>query len=108
MKMLRWILGKTRRDMIRNNLIRKTVGMTTVSKNIQGQILQWFGHVRHIDENFVGRRRKLLEADGRRGRGKPQRRWKHCLAEDLTDKGLGEENPMSRNEWRRRVRNSDP
>ncbi|XP_072398137.1 uncharacterized protein [Diabrotica undecimpunctata] len=107
MKMLWWKLVKTRRDRIRNDLIRERAGVTIVSNKIQEKSLQWFGHVRHRNENYVGRRIELLKVDGRRGRGQPKRRWKDCGAEDLRKKGLGEEDPMDRNDWRRKVRNID-
>uniref|UniRef100_A0A6P7F423 Uncharacterized protein LOC114326313 n=1 Tax=Diabrotica virgifera virgifera TaxID=50390 RepID=A0A6P7F423_DIAVI len=50
MKMLRWTLGKTRRDKISNDVITKRAGVTTVSKKVQEQRLQWFGEVRRRSE----------------------------------------------------------
>ncbi|XP_063607302.1 uncharacterized protein LOC134781917 [Penaeus indicus] len=55
MKMLRWMVGVTRRDRIRNEYIRGTVNVVEVSKKIQESRLRWFGHLRRrVGEDHVG------------------------------------------------------
>jgi hypothetical protein len=40
------------------------------------------------EENYIGKGVLYMEADGKRIRGRPKRRWKECLEEDLIDKEL--------------------
>ena len=51
MRMLRWMCGHTRKDKIRNEVIRNKVGVVLIEKKMRETILRWFGHVRrrHID-----------------------------------------------------------
>ena len=79
-----------------------------MSKKVQERRLQWYGHVMRRDETYVGRRMMELEVQGRRGRGRPKRRWMDCMREDMREKQLAEEDVHDRTRWRRAVRNIDP
>ena len=107
-RMLRWTMGKIRKDKIRNETIRKMGGVVEVSRKIQEKRLQWYGHVMRRGDDYVGRRVASIQVEGRRARGRPKRRWNDCIVEDLREKSLQQEDVMDRREWRRRVRNSDP
>ena len=108
MRMLRWILRVTRRGKVRNSLIRGTAKITEVTKKVQGRRMQWFGHIKRRKEEYVGRRILDVELEGRRQRGRPKKRWKDCIGEDLRERGLREEDVVDLALWRRLVRNSDP
>ncbi len=45
MKTLRWSMGKTKLERIRNDKFRGDFGVASVDKKIQGQRLRWFGHI---------------------------------------------------------------
>jgi hypothetical protein len=49
-----------------------------------------------------------MEVEGKRKRGRPKRRWKECLVEDLIDKELVGVEYENRREWKCAVKNSDP
>jgi hypothetical protein len=45
MRMLRWICGHTRKDQVRNNDIRKRLGVAPVEEKLVQHRLRWFGHM---------------------------------------------------------------
>ena len=109
MKMLRWMVGVTRRDRIRNVYIRGTVKVLEVSRKIQEARMRWYGHLRRRDgEDHVGRETMEMEVEGSRRRGRPKTRWKDCIRNDLREKNIDEGAVRNRNEWRRLIRNGDP
>ncbi|KAK4364125.1 hypothetical protein RND71_015483 [Anisodus tanguticus] len=63
-RMLRWMCGNTRRDMIRNDDIRDGVRMTSVEDKMREARLRWFGHVQKRDTNDPVRRCERLAMDG--------------------------------------------
>ena len=40
-----------------------------ICKKVQGSRLTWYGHVMRREEEYVG------DVQGRRGKGRPKRRW---------------------------------
>jgi hypothetical protein len=53
MKFLRGILGKTRRDKIRNNDIREQLKVYEIKHDMERNRLKWYGHVmRKADERI--------------------------------------------------------
>ena len=108
MRMLRWMSGVTKRDMIRNERIRGTTKVTEISKKIQERRLVWYGHVMRREEQYIGKRVMSMNVDGRRRRERPCLRWTDCIRSDLRGKGLSEEEAQNRGQWKRSVRNADP
>nr|XP_033512275.1 uncharacterized protein LOC117276960 [Nicotiana tomentosiformis] len=69
MRMLRWICGHTRKDKIRNRVIRDKVGVASVEDKLRELRLRWFGHVRRRDIDVPVRRCERLNMAGlRKGR----------------------------------------
>ena len=109
MKMLRWMNGVTRKDKIRNTYIRGSSKVIEASKKVQEARLRWFGHLlRRPEEEHVASRTMEMEIIGTRKRGRPKKRWKDCIQEDMKMKELHEEQAHDRGTWRRLTRNSDP
>ena len=69
--------------------------------------MQWFGHIKRREKEYVGRRILEMEVERRRQRGRPKKRRKDCLGEDLRKRGLRDEDVGDRALWRRLARNSD-
>ncbi|KAK3546267.1 hypothetical protein QTP70_025606, partial [Hemibagrus guttatus] len=61
LKMLRFSLGVTRLDRIRNEYIRGTAHVGRLGDKVREARLRWFGHVQRRDTERRRRRRRLLE-----------------------------------------------
>ena len=98
MRMLRWMVGVTRRDRIRNEYIRGAVKVNEISKKIQESRLRWYGHWRRrVGEDHVGREVMEMEVRGKRRRGRPKRRWIYSINGDLREKNLNPDMANNRN-----------
>ncbi|KAK3556412.1 hypothetical protein QTP70_008101 [Hemibagrus guttatus] len=74
LKMLRFSLGVTRLDRIRNEYIRGTAHVGRLGDKVWEARLRWFGHVQRRESEYIGRRMLDMELPGRRQRGRPKRR----------------------------------
>ena len=45
MRMLRWIIGHTRMDRIRNEVIRSKVGVALIEDKVRENCLRWYEHI---------------------------------------------------------------
>ena len=107
MKMFRFSLGKTRLDKVKNETIRKTLKVKELRGKLRETRLRWYGHVLRREEEYVGQRTRKM-AIGKRGRGRPKRRWKDCIKEDMTIVKVTEEDALDRPKWRRNIHTGDP
>ena len=82
MKMLRFELGVTRMDMIRNSLIRSSMHVVSIGNKVREARLRWYGHVRRRDVDYVGQRVMKIELPGKRKRGRPKKGYMDAFAED--------------------------
>ncbi|KAG5596637.1 hypothetical protein H5410_037869 [Solanum commersonii] len=72
-RMLKWMCGHTRRDMIKNEVIPDKMGVAAVVDKIRLARLRWFGHMKRKCEDAPMRRcERLFVAGVRRGRGRPK------------------------------------
>ena len=108
MRMLRWMCGVTKRDRIKNNLIRGTVKVAEVSKKLQERRLQWFGHVMRRGDEFPCKTVMNMEVPGTRRRGRPRMRWRDSVNRDMRERNVNEGLVHDRRRWRRLTTNSDP
>ena len=76
MRVLRIILRVTRRDRIRNNVIRKELGVESILKIIEKGQLRWFGHMKRMEQNRYPKKYYDWRPEGRRRVGRPRMRWK--------------------------------
>lgn len=108
MKMLRWMVGITRLDQVRNDYVRGSVKVGELSSKVQESRLRWFGHLARRGVEHVGKSTMEMEIDGVRPRGRPKTRWKDVIQRDMREKELDEAEALNRNRWKRLIQNGDP
>ena len=108
MKMLRFAMGVTRKDKIRNKHIRDTVKVKRLGMKIREGRLRWYGHVMRRDQEYVGRKMMEMELPGKRKRGRPRRRFLDVVKEDMEEVGAKETDIGDRKMWRMMIRCGHP
>ncbi|KAL7841080.1 hypothetical protein SRHO_G00247710 [Serrasalmus rhombeus] len=108
MKMLRFSLGVTRLDKIRNEQIRGTVKVEQFGDKAREARLRWFGHVLRRNSGYIGQRMLEMELPGRRRRGRPQRRFMDVVKVDMEMVGVKVEEAVDRARWRQMIRCGNP
>ncbi|XP_078684141.1 uncharacterized protein LOC144917723 [Branchiostoma floridae x Branchiostoma belcheri] len=88
MRCLRRAAGKTRRDRVRNDVIRQLVGNKPVLQFIAKQRVQWFGHLMRMPTTQPALWAYTARHSGVRARGRPRRRWIDGVAETLRAHGM--------------------
>ena len=90
MKMLRFAMGVTKKDKIRNEYIGSTVKVERLEMKMREGRMRWYGHVIRRDQEYVGRKRMEMELPGKRKRGRPKRRFLDVLRKDMGEVGATE------------------
>ncbi|KAK3516864.1 hypothetical protein QTP70_027080 [Hemibagrus guttatus] len=96
LKMLRFSLGVTRLDRIRNEYIRGTAHVGRLGDKVREARLRWFGHVQRRESEYIGRRMLDMKLPGRRQRGRPKRRYMDGINEDMKLVGASVEDAEDR------------
>ena len=68
----------------------------------------WFGHVPRRDSGDIGRRMLDMELPGRRQRGRPKRRYKDAVKEDMQVVSVRVEDTKNRVKWKTVIPCGDP
>ncbi|KAF7648219.1 hypothetical protein LDENG_00160170 [Lucifuga dentata] len=68
--MLRFALGKTRMDKVKNEYITGTAQVRRLGDKAREARLRWFGHVQRRDARYIERRMLKMELPGNRKRGR--------------------------------------
>ena len=107
MKMLRFAMGVTRKDKIRNKYIRGTVKVEQLGMKMREGRLSWYENVMRRDQEYVGRKMMEMELPGKRRRGRPKRRFLD-VAEDMEEVGAKETDFEDRKVWKMMIRCGHP
>ncbi|KAF3701774.1 hypothetical protein EXN66_Car017462 [Channa argus] len=108
LKMLRFSLGVTRMDRIRNEDIRGTAHVRCFGDKVREARLRWFGHVQRRNCEYIGRRMVRLELPGSRSRERTKRTFTDVVREDMKLVGVREEDAEDRVRWRHMSHCGDP
>ena len=98
LKIVRWALGMTRKDKIRNENVIGTAKIAKLGDKLWNARLRWYGHVKRR-EDYVEKRMMEMAVPGRRKRGRPRRRWMNLLREDMERVGAREGDEVDRVKW---------
>ena len=97
-RMLRRICGLTLRDRVSSMEILRRCNLEDVLLTVRKRRMGWFGHVFRRESDPLARIREF-EAPGRRPRGRPKKRWKDCIRDDLAAAGVQEDAAGDRAGW---------
>ena len=89
LKMVRWALGVTRKNKIKNEYVRGTAKIAKLGDKLRNARLRWYGHVKR-KEGYLGKRMMEIAVPGRKKRGRPRRRWIDLAREDMERVGAKE------------------
>ena len=65
LKMVRWALGVTRKDKIRNEYVRVGTKIAKLIDKLRNARLRWYGHVKRR-KDYMGKRMMEIKVPGRR------------------------------------------
>ena len=68
MKFLRSMLGKTRKDRVRNVDVRKEIGVDMLNGRTEKSRLKWFGHVNRMEDGRIPKEMMEAKFEGKRAR----------------------------------------
>ena len=89
MKFLRSCLQRTRRDRIRNEVIREELEIKKPLLDIISQArLRWYGHVQRMDEERTAKIWLNRRVEGNRMRGRPRKRWEDQVRKEVEERGV--------------------
>jgi hypothetical protein len=108
MNMLRWSLGHTRLDKIRNEEIRKSMQVRPIQDKMRENRLRWYGHVHRSSSDSVARSAIDFSVTGKRPKGRPKARWTDTLASDMRAVNLTPSDAQNRSIWRKHSKHADP
>ena len=73
MRMLRWILGISLKDRIKNKEIRRRCGVVDIAEKVRETRLRWYGHIMRRDKGEPVRDILEIDIKGNRGQGRPKK-----------------------------------
>ena len=104
MKILKFAMGVTRKDEIRNEYIRSTVKVERLGMKMRDGRLRWYGHVMRRDQAYIERKMMEIELPGKRKRGRPKRRFLDVVKKDMGEVGAKKTDVEERKVWRMMTR----
>ncbi|KAG2481630.1 hypothetical protein PVAP13_J032190 [Panicum virgatum] len=97
MWMLRWFCGHTRRDRVRNEVIRDRVGVAPIEEKLTQHRLRWFGHVQQRPSEAPVHNGVLERVDN-----------DESVKRDLKDWNISKEITLDRSAWRIAINVPEP
>jgi len=108
MRKLRWTSGVTREDRTRNEYVRAVIGVTSIVGKMRENSLKLFGDVMKRGEAKTVRVVLKINVKGKRGRGRPKKRWLDTIENNMRAVGVCVRDVENRNKRRFRTKMADP
>ena len=84
MRILRWMTGVSLSERKSNEWVRSILAIDDIAEVMRrSNRLRWFGHVERRDELCWLKRIETLQVDGDGVKGRPRKRWRKVLKEDM-------------------------
>jgi len=105
-KIIRRILGgkKTEEGYVRrtNNEIYEIYKAPTIDQVVKARRLQWLGHIERMPEERIVKRIESKAPEYKKRRGRPRKRWKQSVLENLKEKKIEDwrNKALNRKTWR--------
>jgi hypothetical protein len=94
----------SRKDEIRNNIIKQKMNVTrSLLDDIKTKKLQRYGHVQRMEERRLAKEVMKWRPPGRKKRGRPKLIWAEGIRGLMEEKGLMEEDWNDRRNWRKNI-----
>jgi hypothetical protein len=94
----------SRKDKIKNNIIKQKINVTrSVLDDIRTKQLQWYRHVQRMEEGRLPIKVMKWRPSGIRKRGRPKLIWTEGIRGLTGGKGLMEEDWNDRSNWRKKI-----
>ena len=104
MKMLRFAVGVTKKDKIRNEYIMGTVKIKRLGMKMREGRLRWYGHVMRRGQEYVRRTVMEMELPGKRKSGKSKRKFLDVVKEDMRELSVRKKEIENKRLWRNMIR----
>jgi len=79
MRMLRWMSGVERENRIRNENVRNSVGVVSIVDKLRENRLRRLGYVIKRGKTKINESDYEINIYGKRGRGRPKKRWSDTI-----------------------------
>ncbi|XP_063599482.1 uncharacterized protein LOC134775803 [Penaeus indicus] len=100
--------GVTLRERERSTDIRRKLGVSDINEKVKEIRMRWYEHVKRKEEGHPAKVAMESIVPGRRPRGRPKKRWRDNVKEDMSHFGVRPEEALERETWRRKTRAADP
>src|SRR5215469_6390360 len=104
MRMLRMMMGITRKDRCRNDWVRESLGVADVGDKIAENRMRWYGYIMRMREEDEVRVVRAMRVEGKVRRGRPLLTWDEVVRKDMKSRGLREEWVADREDWKLAIR----
>jgi hypothetical protein len=99
----------TRRDRVRNDDIRDSVGVAPIEEKLIQHRLRWFGYVQRRSHEAPVRSGVLKRTDNvKSGKGRPKLTWDESVKRDLKEWNISKDLAMDRNARRLAINVPEP
>ncbi|XP_030758176.1 uncharacterized protein LOC115883895 [Sitophilus oryzae] len=83
MKYLLRVRGVTRKDRIRNDIIRENLQIQSMQAFIEQRQLSWWGHLQRMNNDIPVKKIWEARTQGKRNRGRPKETWNKIVVKHI-------------------------